>query len=500
MKIGVFAFAGSAIFYREVIALAQARDEDIEWSAIIPAAPFRSHFDGVVARDKTLYLYERFNEVFAASRQEPQLSSSANNINLILATDKNGYRNERKDFQYRWAAAMIAIMRAFLEHVRPDYMLFPAIETVEGSLLANICQEMGVGILNAAHMRSIGLSFFSTDQFETLPAYFGSFDHDALARAGTFLDSLGGNVPDAVRYPPLAKTGDKVVYRPPHILFRFLRSLRDAVGRERHARHEGGLRLQITRNLVRPLNALRRLRYRVLDHRLFDVTTSRGSLPPRYILYASQVTPEQSINSLAQFYIEQERAIDLLRMYAPHGYAIVVKEHPAMVGRRPRSHYMNLRRMPGVVLVSPEVSTAQVVKQANLIATVSGTIGLECWLLDRPCLMFGTNFFKHLCYAADAVEGLKAKLAAIIEGYRPPEAGQKRAELAKIYNIGYPFVLFEPLTDPYTLERTNIANYLDAVLSHIERIRNSSPETPRGRDAQELENRRYEILQPLRNT
>jgi hypothetical protein len=224
------------------------------------------------------------------------------------------------------------------------------------------------------------------------------------------------------------------------------------------------------RNLIRPFNALRRLRFRYLDRRLFDVTSERGALPERFVLYAAQVTPEQSINSVAQFYIDQERVIDLIRLNLPHGCYLVFKEHPVMMGRRPRSFYERLRRKPGVVLVSPDVPTRALMDKAALIASVTGTIGLECYYLDKPCLMFGTNFFKHLCFEADAVESLRGKIARILENYRAPSRTEKVQELAKLYNIGFPFILFEPLGFPITLERENIENYWTAVLSHINRL------------------------------
>lgn len=469
MKICIFAFSTSAIFFKEVVLLSRARGENIDWSVIVPHAPFLSHVRDTVDPAKFLYLYRDFNREFARSTGAPRLLSCPDNINLILEVDKDAYRHETKDYQYRWAEAAIAIYRDFLERVRPQYMLFPCIETVEGSLLANLCQEMGIVVVNTVHMRSLGTSFFSDTQYETLPPYFGRSTDADRARAETLVERFQEGVPNALAYPTLNRVGDKVDCPLPNILWRFIRGLLDSAGRERNYRSEGGFKLKIIRNLLKPLMALGRLRFRLLDRPLFDITSDRMMLPERFVLYAAQVTPEQSINSVSPFYIQQDRVIDLIRLNLPHGYQLVFKEHPVMMGQRPRSYYKMLQRKAGVVMASPDVPTIELVKKAAFVASVTGTIGLECYFLGRPCLMFGTNFFKHLCFGADAVEGLKKKIQQILRDYRPASREEKVAEMAKLYNIGYPFVLFEPLTLPFTRERENIANYLDAVQSHIKR-------------------------------
>lgn len=499
MKIGIFAFATSAVFFKEVISLAKMRGEEIEWSVVIPQAPFRHYFNDLVERDRILYIYESFNDAFAEAKGNPELTSSDDNINRILATDKNGYRHETKEFQYRWAEAMIATYRAFLSRTRPNFILFPNIETVEGSLLSNLCQEMGIGVMNSVHMRGLGLSFFSPSQYECLPACFGDSNESDRLKARTFLENIKAEPPPAVRYPTLKRTGDKASYRLQHIVWRTLRGLLDSVRQERWYRTEDGIANRIKRNMIGPLYALRRLRYRMEHDRLFDVTPRRGKLPSRFILYAAQVTPEQTINAMAQFYIDQERVIDLLRLHMPHGYVLVVKEHPGMMGVRPRSYYRRLRRMAGIVMASPEMQINQLAGQADLVATVTGTIGLECWLLNRPCLMFGPGFFQRLCFSADAVESLKDKIIQIISKYQSPSQETKIIELAKFYNIAHPFVLFDPISCPYTLERENITNYLEAALSHIVRVHSHSPKLASGHNVKEVEDRRHEILHPLRN-
>ena len=241
MKICVFAYATSAVFFKEVIALSQKRGDGIEWSVIMQHAPFRDFFDDVLPQERVSYIYRGFDDRFAASTCRPQdgLFRSESNINRILATDKDGYQHESKEFQYRWAAAMIEVYREFLDRVRPEHMVFSSVETVEQSLLLNMCQDRGIAVIKNVHMRTLGYSFFSTSQYDSLPPYFGDFtERDALL-ARDLLDKFEAGDKNPVGFPPLERPGDRVSYFPPPLAVRILCRIWDWLRYERHQRSEG---------------------------------------------------------------------------------------------------------------------------------------------------------------------------------------------------------------------------------------------------------------------
>jgi capsule polysaccharide export protein KpsC/LpsZ len=141
-----------------------------------------------------------------------------------------------------------------------------------------------------------------------------------------------------------------------------------------------------------------------------------------------------------------------------------------MAGSRPRSFYDDLRRLPGVVLVAPDVPIRPLIEKAGLIATVTGTIGLEAFLLDKPCVMFGRNFFAHLCHRGDKIDGLRDDIAALLANHRPTSQDEKVEAIARLYNVSYPFAVFEPYYRPEALSRGNIENFLDAMHDHLARL------------------------------
>ena len=141
-----------------------------------------------------------------------------------------------------------------------------------------------------------------------------------------------------------------------------------------------------------------------------------------------------------------------------------------MMGVRPSSYYRRQRKMPGVVMASPEIPMETLSARAALIVTVTGTVGLESYLSGWPCMMFGRNFFSHLCAFPNVIEDLREKIEAIIGNFRPATRAEKIDELARLYGVCYPFVLYEAPFLSQSLERENIKKFLDAVGDHIRRV------------------------------
>lgn len=466
----IYAFSTFAPFFREVIRTSKERGDNIHWSVLLPRSPFIRLFDGLVDSENRFYLYENFNAVFRGDPSSPHLSRAEDNIDRTLAIDKDGYRHETSAFQHRCAATMLTVFRGFIGKFRPDCVIFPPLETVDGAILLSLCQELDITPLYAVHMRNLGESFFSDSLYERLPVYSGSCTNGDRAKARAFIDEFLSGHRGAADMPPGATGGPRAVYQPPLLPVRVVRSIRDRITKERYHRGEDSFAQKIRVNLLGLVSEIRKVRHRMTREKIFDVTPERLDLPEKFILYAAQVTPESSINTLAQFFVDQIRVIDLLRLNLPHGYALLVKEHPAMAGSRPRSFYDRLRQSSGVVLVSSDVPIRSLIAKADVVATVTGTIGLEAFLLDKPCLMFGRNFFSHLCYRVDQIDGLRDEITQLLLHHRPRSKEEKIEAIARLYNISYPFALFEPYFRPEAMSRGNVDKFLDAVQSHLVRL------------------------------
>jgi hypothetical protein len=472
MKIAVYAFAMTARFFRTLIQLTET-ETDVEWSVILPRGHNVRIFDGVIPPERLCYLYADFNTRYRrnGSVDDVPFSRNAESLYMSLYRDKDGYRHLDQDRQLRRAITIYGIYKEFLQRVRPDYILMPDIEVVDGFILLNLCYELGIEPIYYVNGRFLDGVMFARTCSEDLPRYFGVYELGDIKRARALLEFVRekGLRQIAAFRPSLTESGRKLP-PPESLLIRAPRSLWRSWTAERLYAGEDTTALSI-KTLIRPLlYRYRTAKFDVLQQRYFDVMPDLANLPVQFVLYAMQYTPESSINGIAPYYVDQFRAIDQLLMSLPNGYWLLVKEHPAMVGQRPAAFYKALRKRAGVKLVHPLADSYTLITKSNLVATVTGTIGLECFFLDKPCLMFGPSFFSHLCHAFADWRKSPNFVDDIVAGYKPRTDDEKAVELARLFHVFYDFRLTGLFSTADDLSETTIRAYWSAVKTHIRRL------------------------------
>jgi hypothetical protein len=86
-----------------------------------------------------------------------------------------------------------------------------------------------------------------------------------------------------------------------------------------------------------------------------------------------------------------------LRNFVPGHIPIVVKENPKQTGLlRGRLFWQRLAAIPNLVLAQDNVSSLELVKRAELTATITGTAGWEALRFGKPALAFGYVFWSGL--------------------------------------------------------------------------------------------------------
>jgi hypothetical protein len=471
MKLLFYAFSTTVFFFKEVVKILQEKDKDIECKFILP----RGHFFNFV-KDSAFYLYENFNEIYNKMPCYNITTLPKDNIFKILEIDKNedynyGYKSIDKNEQIKRINTIYSIYKEFLKKFEPDYVVFPDVETVDGNILINLCYELNIEVIYTVHLRQLGTSFFSSTIYETLPVYFGKYSERDLKRANYLLENFF-----SISSRNLLKTWegtDKINLEMDNLIKRSIRSLKLSFTTEKLFKGEGHyLFHKIKMNLISFVEYFRKIKFDYFQHKYFDIKDDSkiNNLPNKFILFALQVTPESSINSLEPYFIDQLRAIDLIRLNMPNDFYLVVKEHPSMIGLRENSYYETLRKKAGIILVSPYVNTKEIMKKAKLISTITGTIGLESIMNDKPILMFGPTFFSHLVKRYDSYLNLKNDIYDLIYNFKPLSKDQKIIEIAKLYNISYNFMLFDPIANPEVMEKGNIKNFAFAIKDHIKKL------------------------------
>lgn len=116
----------------------------------------------------------------------------------------------------------------------------------------------------------------------------------------------------------------------------------------------------------------------------------------RFAYYPLHYDPEMATLLYAPRYTDQIHVIKQIARSLPIDMKLYVKEHPVMVGHRPRAYYKELLKIPNVKLISPAVNGLDIVRQSAIVLTITGSGGWEAVLLKKPVITFGDVFYNDI--------------------------------------------------------------------------------------------------------
>ncbi len=188
----------------------------------------------------------------------------------------------------------------------------------------------------------------------------------------------------------------------------------------------------------------------------------------RYAFFGLHTQPESSIDVLAHFYSNQLRVIELMARSLPPTHTLLVKLHKSDGANYSREQLANLARFPGVELVSPYADSFELIRGADLVFTIQGTIGLEAALLGKPLILFGDSPVKifpsasSIGKAIDLPELVRGKLAEI-----PPDRSQIVEAFACFLAPYYSASLNEWSIPPSDAEIDGYVKLFSALENHV---------------------------------
>lgn len=136
-----------------------------------------------------------------------------------------------------------------------------------------------------------------------------------------------------------------------------------------------------------------------------------------FILFTLHVQPEAGIDVVGSKFSNQYECIRQFASGMPVGFILAVKEHPHDFGRRPSSFYRDLKKIPNVVLISPNEKTSNIYAMNNIKMTVSaaGTSSLESALLGIPSLTF-VKMYYHELMLLDSFDPYIDRISTVFDG------------------------------------------------------------------------------------
>lgn len=123
----------------------------------------------------------------------------------------------------------------------------------------------------------------------------------------------------------------------------------------------------------------------------------------KFVYTPLQVQPEMTIDVMGPFFNNQIETIRQVAQSMPDNYTLVVREHPAAVGRRAISYIEKISRTPNVKLIDYRIPTKDVLTNAAMVISTSSTTVAETAFYSKPVIQLGNlgttlklpNVFHH---------------------------------------------------------------------------------------------------------
>ncbi len=112
-----------------------------------------------------------------------------------------------------------------------------------------------------------------------------------------------------------------------------------------------------------------------------------------FVYFPLHVTDDFKVKRVIPHCVDQEYLINQVASALPQGYDIVLKEHPASIGRNPAAMLRRLSRIENARLVDPYTSSHRLIRESAAVVVISSTVGLEALLYGKPVLTMGQPFY-----------------------------------------------------------------------------------------------------------
>lgn len=352
-------------------------------------------FEKIDVDNKTYrYQFSEFNSLF-----NKNLPQSTINYNEAYQADKAHFKRYSGIYVQKVITTFAHIFKKWLQEDKPDFVFFPIIESLDAMVLYLVCKELEIKTIVYTHSRLTHLSFLSPDKFESFPRIkqdewqeILSFtkDPEVIRIATTLMQSKGrlsNQILSSVERLNQAKR--RTLYKPeiPNPFIRLFKNKVHQIGVERHNRFlNNKTKFMVMFHFI--FVPLGRLFYDFIE-KFYLNPVPVHNLPKRYNIFPLHFSPESSINTPAPYFIDQLRVIDkiLLETNIP----LVIREHPAVYGKRPLSFYREIKKRPNLYFSSRIENYDELLSSAEKIYSVTGTVSIEAFMKNKPYELLGEN-------------------------------------------------------------------------------------------------------------
>ena len=197
-------------------------------------------------------------------------------------------------------------------------------------------------------------------------------------------------------------------------------------------------------------------RKKLLAH--YNNLAKEVNLSVPYVFVALQCEPERSTCPAGNVFGNQYLMVDMLSKLVPQDWKIYVKEHVSQfkvyqAAERAKSieFYNMIASMPKVELLPLAYTSFDLIDKAKASATVSGTVGWESVVREKPALLFGHCWYQDCrgIFVTHTVEDCEKAIREIDKGYKVnPKEVKLYAQVVESCSVrGYIGKLYDKMTN-----------------------------------------------------
>ena len=192
-----------------------------------------------------------------------------------------------------------------------------------------------------------------------------------------------------------------------------------------------------------------------------------------FVVYAMQVQPESSVDVWAPYFSNQFEVIKNIARSLPVGHRLLVKQHPNAKGKFGYNFYNRIRKLPATSVLDGSIDSHLILKDADIVMTVSGTIAYEAALMGKKSILFSDVFFNQLDLVSVCKDFSQLKsqiqdvLSKKVDKVKHLKKGQKF--IAKTSSMSFKGFVSDPNHDPSVIDSENIKSIVNAIETLIER-------------------------------
>lgn len=311
----------------------------------------------------------------------------------------------------------------YFDQVKPD-LIIGFVSGIVGKTCTAVAHKRGIPVRALTHAAYQEYFYWCEDEYYSNPAietYFKTASYTPTAQDADELETLK-RVPWTHRnYEETLK--QKSLWNLPRLFFRYTKI---QTAKRVHK--------NITSGNYFLRDNLRFFWQRYRDLRAFDkmpLKLPKDIEGKPYVFYPIHMEPETALGMKSPEFNEQLALIELIAKNLPAGVMLIVKEHLAAIGRRPRDFYKIILEIPNVVMVPPDAYAVDLARDAKAVAVITSTLGAEAAMLGVPVISFGLhnayNFLDHVQVVTSWME-LRPLLKRLCAEDDPAEKQQRKTD------------------------------------------------------------------------